>query len=384
MTDELASATTEICPTCGTRLPEGAARCLVCGSAVGSDNPSSGSASAVQGSRMPEITLSLPAALGLLALILGTGAILVFFALRSRPEVVAPITPSPTSTVTLTATASPTTEPPTRTPSPAPSPTPLSYEVQAGDTCAGIAFSFNVSVQSIVLLNNLPADCGTLLVDQTLLIPHPTPTVTPLPSATLSPAQATEEACETIDYDVEDNDTLSGIAANYNVSIAAIKEYNGLVSDSVLSGQRLVIPLCERLPTPGPTPTPTNPPPYNAPNLLLPADGAPFTLADDNVTLQWASVGTLLENEAYAVTIEDITEGEGRRLVDYVVDTKYIVPTTFRPQDASPHAIRWQVVTVRQVGTDDDGNPVYEPAGAPSATRVFIWSGAAPGATPTP
>jgi hypothetical protein len=136
--------------------------------------------------------------------------------------------------------------------------------------------------------------------------------------------------------------------------------------------------------TPGPTPTPTNPPPYPAANLLLPADGAPFSLADETVSLQWASVGTLRGNEAYAITIEDVTEGQGRKLVEYTTENKLIVPNSFRPNDSVPHAIRWWVLPVRQVGTDNDGNPIWEAAGAPSTQRVFLWTGVASAATPTP
>jgi hypothetical protein len=69
--------------------------------------------------------------------------------------------------------------------------------------------------------------------------------------------------------------------------------------------------------------------------------------------------------------------------VEYVNDTKFIVPESFRPNDTRPHVIRWTVLAARQVGTDDDGRPVYEPAGAVSAPRVFTWSGSAGGATPT-
>lgn len=384
MSEKTTTPSIELCPTCGTRLAENATRCLVCGSEV-SGKAVANAAKAVEGSRMPEITLSLPAALGLLALFVAIGAALVFFAVRQQPAVVVPPTPTATSTATPTPSPSPTPEIPTATATPEPTATPFSYFVKEGDTCSGIAFAFNISIQSIVRLNNLPADCGTLLLNQELLIPQPTPTPTPLPTATLSPAEATEQACERVTYTVEDGDTLSGIAANYNVPSSAIKEYNGLPTDAVISGQTLVIPLCRRNPTPGPTPTPTSPPPYPAPNLLLPPDGAPFTLADDVVTLQWASVGTLRENEAYAVTVEDVTEGEGRKLVEYVTDTKLIVPNSFRANDPNPHVMRWWVVTVRQVGTDEEGRPIYEPAGAVSTPRTFTWSGAAgQAATPTP
>jgi hypothetical protein len=162
----------------------------------------------------------------------------------------------------------------------------------------------------------------------------------------------------------------------------AIREENGLPGDSVYLGQSIIIPLCRRFATPGPSPTPTPPPPYPAPNLLLPADGTPFTLASDSVTLQWASVGTLRENEAYAVSVLDVTTGAGDTLVDYVTDTKYIVPATLRPNDNVPHVFRWWVTVVRQVGTDESGNPIWEPAGAVSAERL-LWS-EQPAPTPTP
>jgi hypothetical protein len=166
--------------------------------------------------------------------------------------------------------------------------------------------------------------------------------------------------------------------------MAAIKEWNGLSTDNVYLNQPLSIPLCMRAATPGPSPTPTPPAPYPAPNLLLPADGDPFTLANDAVTLQWASVGTLRENEAYMVTVLDVTGGTGRKLVQYAIDTKYIVPIAFRPLDNRPHTMRWWVVVVRQTGTDDQGNPIWTTAGTASNPREFTWTGITPATTPTP
>ncbi len=163
--------------------------------------------------------------------------------------------------------------------------------------------------------------------------------------------------------------------------MAAIKEWNGLSTDNVFTDTKLIIPLCMRAATPGPTPTPTTPPPYPAPNLLLPANGEMFNLSADAVTLQWASVGGLRDNERYQVIVEVLTGGAGHKLTEYVTDTKFIVPGTFRPPDNS--VIQWWVVTVRQTGTDDQGNPIWSTAGAASEMRVFGWSGAGPAATPT-
>lgn len=383
MTSETPSKPTKLCPTCGTRVSEDATRCLVCGSDLTGIDKANRKARSIQGSRMPQLTLSLPIALGLLALFLIIGAGLVFFALQETGRVVDP-TATPTETPTLTLTITPTPLTPTPTYTQLPTSTPTTYTVQAGDTCAGIAFTFGVSIQSIVLLNNLPADCATLVEGQQLLIPQPTPTSTALPTSTLSPGEATEQACEKVDYVVQENDTLSSIANSYSVPMAVIQEYNGLTSETVFSGMPLIIPLCERFPTPGPTPTATLPPPYSAPNLLLPADGARFIQSGDTVSLQWASIGTLLDNEAYQVVIVDFTDGDSRRLVDYVTDTKFIVPATFRSADNFPHLYRWWILTARQSGTDEEGNPIWDSAGAASEERVFLWSGPAAQITPTP
>jgi LysM repeat protein/ribosomal protein L40E len=377
---------TKICPTCGTRLAENATRCLVCGTEL-SRVVEAKKPSAMQASRMPEITLGLPAALGLLALFLIVGAALVFAILRISGSGGAANSPA-AGTATLTATLTPTTIPTAEaTSTPVPTPTtqpPFSHKVASGETCTSIAVAFGVSTQSIIVLNNLPVACNTLSIGQELLIPYPTPTPLPQATSTFEPAQATLAACEKVIYTVQANDTLGSISANYAVPAEAIKSYNGLSTDTVFLGMSLVVPLCERAATPGPTPTPTTPPPYPAPNLLLPADGASFTLANDNITLQWASIGTLRDNESYTIVIEDVTEGEGRRLVDYVADTKYIVPVSFRPKDSAPHILRWYVSTVRQTGTDDQGQPIWTTAGTPSTQRVFSWQGVAPEATPKP
>jgi hypothetical protein len=163
----------------------------------------------------------------------------------------------------------------------------------------------------------------------------------------------------------------------------SIKDWNGLSIDTVFTDTQLIIPLCMRAATPGPSPTPTTPPPYPAPNLLLPANGDTFTLANDTITLQWASVGALRENERYQIVVEDLTGSTGRKFTDYVTDTKYVVPVSFRPQDITPHILSWWVVTVRQTGSDDQGNPIWSTAGTASTIRVFGWSGAGQVATPT-
>jgi len=390
MSQEPSTQKSQICPTCGTRLSENATRCLVCGTELTSKAPakSKKNESGMQASQMPQLTLSLPAALGALALILLIGASTVYFSLRAGITGRTITEPTLEGTATETATITPTvteTLPPTALPTDTVQP-PLDYTVKSGDTCLGLAVFFQVSVQSIVVQNQLPASC-LIAPGQILKIPYPTATPAPPPTDIPNEATQTAQACEKATYVVQANDTLSSISLNYNVPQDAIKFYNGLSSDQVFIGSTILIPLCERFATPGPTPTATLPPPYQAPNLLLPASGASFTLANDVVTLQWASIGTLRDNERYQVTVEDSTAlnlGQSKRITDYVSDTKYIVPTSFRPNDNQAHAFVWWVTTVRQNGVDEQGQPVYESAGTISDKRIFVWTGVAVESTPTP
>ena len=331
---------------------------------------------------MPQLTFSLPVALGLLALFIMIGALALYVSLKGTGKLPSS-TPSPTPTLTVTITPTPTETPlPTETPTLTAEP-PIEYTVQQQDTCISIAVLHGSSVSAIVDANSLNSNCTNLQVGQKIKVPRNTPTPPPAPTATLLPADATRAACSTAAYTVQANDTLYNIAASYTVSMQAIKDWNGLSTDSVMIGQQLTIPLCYRAATPGPSPTPTLPPPYPAPNLLLPADGATFNLATDSVTLQWSSVGALRDNERYQVTVLVVTGGTGRKLVEYVTDTKYVIPVTFRPQDNNTHIMRWWVVTVRQTGTDDQGNPIWSAAGTASIMHDFGWSGAGPAPTPT-
>jgi len=377
----VAEKSVTLCPTCGTRLAEGVTRCQVCGTVIARRG-----GTPIRAPRR-EVRLDMRVALGLVAAITLVAAGLTYAAdrliLPSGAQGTPTGSPSPSPTQSLTPSPSPSpTQVPTSTPRP-----PLRYTVVEGDTCGGIAFFFDVAVRSIIEINNLGTQC-LLSVGLEILVPYPTPTNTPEPSATLSAAEATDAACPKENYTVAANDTLFGIAQNYNVSVQSIKDYNGLLGDTVFEGQRLIIPLCERLTVGGATPTPTLPPPYPAANLLLPRDGEGFDLASDTVSLQWAGVATLREGEFYRITVVDVTEtimGSGNKsLIDYVTDTKYIIPTSFRPAGSTPHVMRWWIDTVRLTGTSPAGEARYVSAGASSLQRVFTWSGAAIPATATP
>jgi LysM repeat protein len=327
------------------------------------------------------LRLPSPALLVVLLLVVVIGAA-IFLVATNRVQLpfslpfgsVAAAETAATPTATITNTAPPTiTALPTATETVAPTDTPLppvEYIVQTGDTCVSIAVEYNVSWQSIVALNGLDPNCN-LSVGRALQIPQPTGTPTPLPTATLGGVVVTQVPRTT--YTVHAGDTLLGIANFYGVTVGDLMEVNGIVdATSIREGQVLIIPL-ERVVTPGPTPTATPPPPWPAPNQLLPADGQSFA-AGETITLQWTSVGALRPDEFYYVVLEDVTCNCARFYRQPTTDTKLIVPANFQHTDSSLHIYRWTVTTVRQrAGSSTQAD--FQPAGATSPIRDFIWIG---------
>lgn len=373
-----------VCPTCGTRVSKKAVRCLVCGANLA---PSSRKAQKqtdqpIQVTQMPTITFSAPVIIIIFIILVTVGGGITYLGLNVTGNIVEPLD-TPTETPTAPPTASPTLEVPTLTPTPLPTPTPLSYQVKPNDTCIGIAYTFNISVQSIVLENGLSADC-ILSVGTTLRIPQPTPTATPLATNTPSSQQATVEACDKVFHVVQANETLSLISIYYEVPVEYIMEWSGKTVDTAFLGETLTIPLCLRSSIAGATVTPSPAPEYPAPELLRPRNGEAFTLANTTITLQWAAVSDLRENEFYLVTVVDITNGQNDELVVAVTDTKFIVPEELRPSDNTPHIFRWSVVPVAQIGVNEDGTPRYREGGPASQPSYFSWVGVPPQNTPQP
>ena len=379
--------TKNTCPTCGTRVNTGATKCLVCGTEFlprstkpqQIDQP----ATNIQGSRMPMMTLSAPVIIFLLILVLGFGGGFTYLALNLTGNIAEPLD-TETPTITIPPTTTPTLTAPTLTASPLPSPTPFTYIVQSNDTCLEIAFTFNTSVQSIVVENGLAADCTNLSIGQELRIPQPTPTATPLASNTPSSQQATIEACNKVYHVVQQNETLSTIALNYEVPMEYIMEWSGKSVDTAFYGETLTIPLCLRRSVSGATVTPSPAPDYPAPELLRPRNGEAFTIQNDTITLQWAAVSELRENESYLITILDLTSGQNRELTISVRDTKLVVPESLRPSDDIPHIFKWVVVPVAQIGVDEGGVPRFRESGPSSQPSYFSWFGSSTQATTQP
>jgi LysM repeat protein len=131
------------------------------------------------------------------------------------------------------------------------------HEVQAYQTLITIASAYNVSMQQILSLNGLQAD-WPLQIGQRLLISPGNIT----PSPTLSALQRlTPEADGKYYHTVQSGETLSWIAALYNVPLADLMRWNGLNNNSVIHpAQKLLL-----LVTPPATATFTPAPPTATP-----------------------------------------------------------------------------------------------------------------------
>ncbi|MCS6845691.1 MAG: LysM peptidoglycan-binding domain-containing protein [Caldilineales bacterium] len=122
----------------------------------------------------------------------------------------------------------------------------FAYTVQAGDTLFGIAVRYNTDVDTLRRLNNLSDD--TIQVGQVLQVPGTGPQGGATPAA---PTQPTQPAGQQVIYVVEPGDTLSGIAAKFNVAWTDIARANNISAPyTIYRGQKLVIPGVQPTPVP--------------------------------------------------------------------------------------------------------------------------------------
>jgi LysM repeat protein len=266
---------------------------------------------------------------------------------------------------------------------------PQPHTVSAGETLIGLSLRYRVSVESIAALNGIPAD-SSLFVDQALQIPWPTPTPPLVPVATLINGEtviADPTDCER--YSIQTGDSLSGVAARYDVDFGLFLQVNRLTTESIPQPSDVVcIPEIvyggSLPPTPGPSPTPTVTSPPPGPQLLYPVANAVIQPPDGLVTLQWAAVKTLAENEWYMVELADLDNVDGLPRRGFTQDTAFQVPSSWRPPVEETHTIQWRVSIVEVTGRRTDGLPIYTYGGQNSAPAYFNWEGAIPTPTPLP
>ena len=186
--------------------------------------------------------------------------------------------------------------------------------------------------------------------------PTPTvfvPTITPLP----------------LTHIVEEGEVLGLIAEQYGTTVEALLQANNMEDSDLISvGQELVIvdaqgtPQVIHVPPPTPTPTPTPASPFRAPQLLFPADGAVFSAEVAPVTLQWASVGLLGEDEWYEVRVWTLGRQSDYRL--WTRETVSQLPQAWRPEGQTTR-LYWSVTVVQRAGQESTA------LSPPSVTRSF-------------
>lgn len=305
------------------------------------------------------------------------------------------IPPTPTFTPTWTPLATDVlaaTSVPVATAVPSATPTlqpPQPHTVSAGETLIGLALRYRVSVESIAELNSIPAD-SSLFVDQNLQIPWPTPTPPLVPVATLINGEtviADPTDCER--YQIQSGDSLSGVAARYDVDFSLFLLVNRLTTDSIPQpGDVVCIPTIiyggSLPPTPGPSPTPTTTSPPPGPQLLYPVANAVIQPPDGLVTLQWAAVKTLAADEWYMVELTDLNDVDSLPHRGFTRDTAFQLPSSWRPAVEETHTLQWRVSIVQVNGRRADGLPIYTYGGQTSAPAYFNWEGAIPTPTPLP
>lgn len=125
------------------------------------------------------------------------------------------------------------------------------YQVQKGDTLTKIAQKHKTTVQNIKKWNRLTDD--VIYIDQKLVVASSTnqPAAKPIVNKVIAqkPLSATKVEDEVVKqpsieptaHTIRKGDTLTNIAKKYNITVANLKQWNGLQSDVIYLGQTLTV-----------------------------------------------------------------------------------------------------------------------------------------------
>ncbi len=190
--------------------------------------------------------------------VVGIGALLLSQGCGTRQPRVEP-PPVPVMPPSLSPAPAPVRPPPPAPIAPMPRPLPeeqlKTYEVRPGDSLGRIAQRYGVSVNELVELNQLE-NPNRIRVGQKILLPAHAREREPVSQAPAAPRATPQGAVE---YRVMPGDSLSRIAQRYGVKVAEIMEANGLGSDRIRAGQKLIIPHPRRTPSAPAPSTPATP-----------------------------------------------------------------------------------------------------------------------------
>ena len=131
---------------------------------------------------------------------------------------------------------------------PAPADETTVYYVQRGDHLSKISKKFNVKIDAIRKLNPKIKGDNKILVGQKLLLPGKLDVGKAAEKPAAPKAESTKKVApakfegETKEYVVKKDDCLGKIAVASGITIAQLKELNGLSSDNIRVGQKLKVP----------------------------------------------------------------------------------------------------------------------------------------------
>jgi peptidoglycan lytic transglycosylase D len=118
------------------------------------------------------------------------------------------------------------------------------HQVRKGDTLAGIAKKYGMTVNQVVAANNL-GKTPVLRVGQTLNIPlsgvTPPPAVSASRTRTVATSGSRNTATRPVWYTVRAGDTLYRIATRFNTTVDKLKIWNGLSSNQLSVGKKLIV-----------------------------------------------------------------------------------------------------------------------------------------------
>lgn len=129
---------------------------------------------------------------------------------------------------------------PETTPAQPPAGAVTQHKIAKGDTFAGLAKNYKVSVRAIQEANP-GVDPAKLRIDQVIQIPAPAAAAAPPPSGGMGTVPEPAGSGQT--YKVKSGDSLTKIAGQFGVSVKALRAANGLRTDRIRVGQVLKIPV---------------------------------------------------------------------------------------------------------------------------------------------
>ncbi len=308
-------------------------------------------------------------------------------------------TASPTFLPTATVAPATATMPLAPTQIPTGTPGPYEHVIQEGQTCGELAFFYDSSVQAIEQAN-LGLDCQVLSVGQTVFVPRPTSTPTPMGFAETATAiyEALPPGLQDVTpfaiytYCPGEDDTLTSISLQHDTTNQRICELNAGPDELDCRGcdfSESAVGFCPNPPiistskcynVPGPTytvtftptftgeETATSTPTHAPPRLVFPQNGA--TISDNTVRLTWLLPGgRLAEGEWYAVTVVDELTGE-LLVSSQTRNTDLTLASEWRPPVGQTRQVQWtvEVIVMNEAG-------VLVPVSGRSLSQRFAWRG---------